>query len=72
MKTFLPFKFIIIKTVLNSTVFIFCDMAYQHIKKDNSTSALLGKILPQNAKTSTQENKRSIIKPIKGFLLPLS
>lgn len=47
-------------------------MAYQHIKKDNSASALLGKILPQNAKTSTQENKRSIIKPIKGFLLPLS
>lgn len=42
------------------------------IKKDNSTSDLLGKILSQKATTPIQENKNGIIKPIeKTFLLSL-
>lgn len=42
------------------------------MKKDNSTSNLLGKILSQKATTPIQENKNGIIKPIeKTFLLSL-
>ena len=42
------------------------------VKKDNSTTNLLGKVLSQKATTPIQENKNGIIKPIeKTFLLSL-